>query len=258
MKKIKALILTSDSLRHKYFSDVMSNFFDIKGVIVESKKNYYIEAKKESIKVQEHFNQITEYENKYFEGVCFPENCKVVYLNEADINSYKLTHWSKNQEIEVILLFGTTILTDCWLESFKDRIVNLHLGLSPYYRGSATLFWPIHNNEICCVGSTIHIATKRVDAGNIIARIKPELNIYDNYYDINLKTIKQSIDAMPFYVHDYLSGKVSPVAQDLSSGVLYKKSDFTKNSLIKALSVVGDGLTEEQIVEIKESKLCNY
>jgi flagellar biosynthesis protein FliP len=64
MGKIKALILTSDSLRHKYFSDVMSNFFDIKGVIVESKKNYYIKVKKESIKVQEHFNQITEF-NRY-------------------------------------------------------------------------------------------------------------------------------------------------------------------------------------------------
>ena len=75
---------------------------------------------------------------------------------------------------EFILLFGTEILSEEWLKRFRNKIINIHLGLSPYYRGSATLFWPFYNNDIGHLGTTIHETVSKVDAGRIIKNIYPD------------------------------------------------------------------------------------
>ena len=37
---------------------------------------------------------------------------------------------------DVVLVFGTGILREPLLSEFEGRIINIHLGLSPYYRGA--------------------------------------------------------------------------------------------------------------------------
>ena len=40
------------------------------------------------------------------------------------------------------------------LKEFRSKIINAHLGLSPYYRGSGTNIFPFVNKEIEYVGVT--------------------------------------------------------------------------------------------------------
>jgi len=179
-------------------------------------------------------------------------------LTKDEINSEMALSFAKDKNPDVIFLFGTCILKDIWLDKFPNKIINLHLGLSPFYRGSATLFWPIYNNCISCVGVTVHITSKKVDAGEIIARFKPNLEKGDDYYDINLKAIKAGIDSIASVSIDYINGNRSTIKQDLSKSKLYKKSDFSEKKLQIALKNIGNGLTIEQIEQIKSSKECNY
>ena len=39
-------------------------------------------------------------------------------------------------------------------------MINVHLGLSPYYKGSATNFWPFVNNELQFLGVTFMVTDK--------------------------------------------------------------------------------------------------
>ena len=39
------------------------------------------------------------------------------------------------------MVYGTTIIKGDLIRIFEKRIINLHLGLSPYYRGAGTNFF---------------------------------------------------------------------------------------------------------------------
>jgi hypothetical protein len=65
----------------------------------------------------------------------------------------------------------------------------MHLGLSPYYRGSSTNFWPLVDGRPECVGVTVHHATLKVDGGNILLQARPDTVIGDSSHDIGCKTI---------------------------------------------------------------------
>ena len=48
---------------------------------------------------------------------------------------------------DACLVFGTDLIKSPVLEILPDETFNVHLGLSPWYRGSATLFWPFYFME---------------------------------------------------------------------------------------------------------------
>jgi methionyl-tRNA formyltransferase len=254
---LKAIVLTSNKVRHKYYVQQISKYFNVVGVISEPKIKYYNKVFDQSAKVREHFKKLEEYEVKYLNNLTFPKKIDVLELSKDKLNSEEVVNFAKSKKPDVIFLFGTGILNQVWLEAFPNKIINFHLGLSPYYRGSATLFWPIYNGQYNCIGVTVHIAAKKVDAGAIIARIKPSLEIGDNYYDINLKAIKKGIDLMPQIVIDYFNGNKDTISQNLKISKLYKKSDFTEEKLNSVLEKLKKGITTEIIEGIKTSKECN-
>jgi methionyl-tRNA formyltransferase len=254
---MKALVLTSNKIRHKYYVQKIAEHMNVIGVITEPKVKYYNNVIEESSLVREHFIKLSLYEEKYLGKPKFPENIDLLELTKDEINSEKALSFAKDKDPDVIFLFGTCILKDNWLDAFPGKIINLHLGLSPFYRGSATLFWPIYNNSLSCLGVTIHITSRKVDAGEIIARIKPNLEEGDDYYDINIKAIKAGIDSMALVTKDYINGNRLPLKQDLSKSNLYRKSDFTEEKLQVALKNIGDGISNKQIKQIENSKECS-
>lgn len=164
---MKALVLTSNNLRHQFFAHVISQHFNFIGIISETKSNYFTKVKEESFIIQKHFINLEKTEKKFFSKVQFPA-VEILALEATNINEDKIVRWAVKKKPDLIFLFGTGILHDCWLTLLKDKMINLHLGLSPWYRGLATLFWPFVNNEIEKVGTTIYLVNQKVDAGNIL------------------------------------------------------------------------------------------
>lgn len=252
----KALILTSSSLRHRYFARAVARCFDAQTALVEEKKNYYAQQRDRSLVVRTHFERISAAERLWFVDLAdaaFPKIHRV-----GDINSPDLVTWAVRQGFDVLCLFGTAILNRQWLDAFPGKIVNLHLGLSPFYRGSATLFWPFVNRELEYLGTTIHLATAKVDAGEILARIAPDLQAKDTYYDITSRLIRDSIDRFPSVVSAYLEGHIKPTDQERITSRLYRKADFSEASLRQALDYVGGGLAEAEVCRIGAIRKCRY
>lgn len=61
---------------------------------------------------------------------------------------------------------------------------NVHGGLSPSYKGTATHFWPTYLLEPQYTGITLHETTNSIDAGNVVyqhlAEVLPEDGIHEN------------------------------------------------------------------------------
>lgn len=248
----RVVVLTSTSPRHRYFATIAARHFDVVAILTQPKRSYYVEQSMRSEAVRAHFTRNTEAEIAEF-GDPSPSIATTLV---TDINASGSREWAR--AADAVLLFGTGILDDRWLDAFPRRIINLHLGLSPFYRGSATLFWPLVERELACVGATIHLASEHVDAGDILRRVRAHPRVGDNYYSLTNRTIREAIDAMPITVKDYLQGSIIPQPQGAPLRKAYRKADFNEDALAQALAFFGDGLTQATIDEAARSGQCAF
>lgn len=248
----RVIVLTSTAPRHRYFASVIEREFEVTACLTQPKQDYYLSQMQLSQSVREHFVKNSEAE--FLEFGEPQTRCSPIVVD--DINSDESIAHAHGAE--VALLFGTAILSDKWLSALPGRIINLHLGLSPFYRGSATLFWPIVEQELACVGATIHLAEKRVDAGNILKRVRACPIVGDTYYSLTNRLIKDAINLVPNTLRGFLDGSISPQKQERLESRAYKKQDFNEEALNSALSFFGGGLTLSQILEAKNCRKCDF
>ena len=80
--------------------------------------------------------------------------------------------------------------------------MNLHGGLSPWYRGSATHFWPSYLLEPEYTGMTLHNLSKDIDGGNIIHQTSVKLNSKDNLHENACRCVKEFIMEFSFLLSE--------------------------------------------------------
>lgn len=110
-------------------------------------------------------------------------------------------------------------------------MVNIHLGLSPYYRGSGTNFWPLVDRRPECVGATLHLVAAKVDAGPILAQVRPEAEIDDRAHDLGTKTIISAVALLPRVLAALAADRTCAKPQDLSRGRLCRRRDFNADAV---------------------------
>lgn len=77
-------------------------------------------------------------------------------------------------DADLFIVFGCGILNGELGDFLIQRnAINLHLGISPFFRGSACNFWAQNSGFPELVGATIHFLSKDVDSGRIITRVVP-------------------------------------------------------------------------------------
>ena len=110
----------------------------------------------------------------------------------------------------------------------------MHLGLSPYYRGSGTNFWPFVNNELEYLGSTILHLDAGIDTGDIICHVRPKIELNDNVHTLGCKIIKSSVESLIKIIKLLDEGKkLNRVKQWDVKDRYYKTKDFDEIALSK-------------------------
>jgi methionyl-tRNA formyltransferase len=80
-----------------------------------------------------------------------------------------------NLQPDIVLVNGTRIISKKVLQCTNATFINMHAGITPYYRGSHGGYWALYNNDVENFGTTIHLVDTGVDTGGILkqAFIKP-------------------------------------------------------------------------------------
>ena len=106
-----------------------------------------------------HFNERDIVERSVF-GNALPQeifsNTPTFYCKPETLNSIKTIKFVREFDPEMVIIFGVNLIKDPLLSLLPKDKINLHLGLSPWYRGSATLFWPFYFMQPQYVGVTFH------------------------------------------------------------------------------------------------------
>lgn len=239
---------TSNHARHRYFASEIAKSLPLKLILCEEKSAAIESVSKYNAADQEllhrHFADRAASENCFFgEYADFPAGIKQVNMPFGSINSQQTLNLLRENEIDCILLFGTSIIKDVILAQYPDKVINLHLGLSPYYKGSATNFFPIVNNEFECIGATIHLATHQVDAGAILHQFRSDaIEETDDIHTIGNRLIEKAGKIYPKVAADFLSGDIIPQPQHNSTETkIYRINDFTPETLRAAHEVIKNG-----------------
>ena len=87
----------------------------------------------------------------------------------------KTKNWILDLNPDVIISHGPEKLPTEIINCAKFGGLNIHWGLSPYYRGMYTVRWPILEGSLEYVGLTIHKLDANLDTGPIIYQGRPEL-----------------------------------------------------------------------------------
>ncbi len=132
---------------------------------------------------------------------------------------------------DIIVVMGTCLIGKKIISSAKF-VINLHTGLSPYYRGGNTNLWPIIEEEFGYFGVTIHLMSLGIDSGNIIFTERPEVCENDNYGTINSKSIIIGTDLMAQSIKLIENDDINSVKQ-WTKGKLFFNRDWDNYAAYK-------------------------
>jgi len=124
------------------------------------------------------------------------ENKDIDTLEVEDINSQEVRAFIVAKSPELVVVSGTPLLKKRIIQAAKRRIINLHPGLAPQYRGRYGAFWPIYHREPELVGATVHFLDEGVDTGHILIQQQVSYDPTDTLKTITYKQHKVGGDLL--------------------------------------------------------------
>lgn len=247
---MKITILTSNSLRHRFVANSLIEKADDVLIVSECKKSDTVDATdKQSSPVEEHFKKRYEMEKKFFPNSDYFLG-KVLPLEYKEINLLSTFETIKRFKPDLLIAFGSAIIKEPLLTILKPgHFINLHLGLSPYYRGSGTNFWPFVNGELEYVGSTLLHLDAGIDTGDIISHVRPKIEVGDDVHSVGCKVIRDSVLEIRRVIELVSEGRSLPRVKQwkIPDERYYKSSDFNENVLLQYIAKQEDGLIERYL-----------
>lgn len=251
---MKAILLTSTFRRHQHVANYLAARCVLRGVWQEAKTfqpEQYAQSPEEDAIIRRHFDARDASEAQYFEsdGTVRLERGAVHRQVAANrCNDAAEIETMRKLDPDVVLVFGTGILRKALLDAFDGRLINIHLGLSPYYRGAGTNFWPLVNGEPEYVGATIHYLDAGIDTGPIIAHARPDIVIGDGPHDIGNKTIVAAARLLADSAEAHVQGRVRAVPQR-GGGRLYRRQDFAADAVRRLYRNFEEGMIRTYLID---------
>ena len=238
---MKIIIFTGNELRHNAFIKYFELESKIKVLRVYKDKD--INLKKKIIKRKSNKYELIHLEKRHQSEKDFFSLFLKEYKKKTKVNHYLVNkkYLSSNKCYEVIkklkpdliLLYGCSIIKGEILSKFKNKILNVHLGLSPYYRGGGTNYFPFVNNEPEYAGVTFMYADSGIDTGKIIHQFRPRIYENDDFHSIGNRLIKDMFHIYKELIINFDKIKIKKKKITNKKRLIYKANDFNKLNIKK-------------------------
>ncbi len=124
-----------------------------------------------------------------------------------------LTKLFNENGVDYIVLAGwLLIIPEEFIQSFEDRIVNIHPALLPSFGGKGFYGLNVHRaaieHGVKVSGATVHFVSAEVDGGAIIAQVAVPVLDEDTPEDLQSRILKEEHVLLPYCVKKLCEGKV--------------------------------------------------
>lgn len=251
---MKLIILTGNDLRHEYFRKHIANekSLNVLSSYCESNKAGS-EAIHKSLIERQHFNARIQSEMDFFKtaNLNIIDSSNPIIISKGRVNEMDIVDNIIKDNPDLILCYGASIIKSKLLDIYKGRFINIHLGLSPYYRGSGTNVWPIIDNRLDLIGATFMHIDKGVDTGRIIHQIRSKILLGDSPHTIGNRLIKDMVETCIKLILNF--NDLCDMPQLDKEGKLFRDNDFNEHSCQKLY-----GNLQNNIIEKFINSNCDY
>lgn len=255
---MKILWIGGDHPRHLFYINTIHRHFPLSGAIVEHRENLIPQPPPGLAEIDRenfirHFKNRAAAEERYFGDQERPD-CPSLVIEDDDLNAQPSVNFIEQIDPDLVLIFGSGMIRDPLFSNLPKHAINLHLGLSPRYRGAATLFWPFYFMEPAYAGTTFHYIVSEPDAGDVIHQVVPELEPADGIHDVACKAVAASAQEAPRLLEIFeREGKWRTHVQR-ATGKNFLASDFKPEHLRVIYNVFDDDMVAQYLVGKLASK----
>lgn len=108
---------------------------------------------------------------------------------------------------DIVIVNGTRIISKNILDSTKAIFINMHLGITPLYRGSHGGYWALNNNDVANFGTTIHFVDVGIDTGAVLKQVFSRPGKQDNFTTYPILQVAIGIEALIEVLPKVITGK---------------------------------------------------
>lgn len=196
-----------------------------------------------------YFQHVRDAEREVFGSVSFLSgNVDHLALKSGDLNRISQEILSPALKSDVFVVFGASYIKGWLIDYLIDhKAINIHMGVSPYYRGSSCNFWAAYDGHPDLVGATIHLLGKGLDSGNMLYHALPKAEAVDPFV-LGMKAVKVAHESLVERIASKEIFTYESVIQDKSKEYRYtRNADFTDDVAKKYL----DSLLSPEQLKVK-------
>jgi methionyl-tRNA formyltransferase len=267
---LRIVLITGDDLEHHYLANRISAEFDLAAIVVDRGKplgrlqrikqlwRRYSIGQLLSRCVLALLRRVGKDESRRRERImqvfgtelCLQFLKPNLLCHVQGINSPKAENLIANLNPDIILVFGTGIVKDKVLSKAKLIALNMHTGISPYYRGCDCSFWPVHNGDPGSLGATVHECTKDIDGGKIFGTVRADLVRDDCLFSIFARCVVAGTNLYIKTISELTAGRSNPTKQNLGLGVEYRAHQRGLHAELRARRNVREGLIARYVDQL--------
>ena len=233
---MKITVFTSNQRRHNFLINSLSKISSQIFVVQESRslfpgklKDFYPKSKL----MKGYFRNVEKAEKKIF-GDCFiksKKNISLLPIKLGDLNSCSKSMLKNFLKSDLYIVFGSSYIKGFLINFLiKKKAINIHMGVSPYYRGTDCNFWSLYDNNVNFTGATMHLISKGLDSGDILYHALS--NVKSSPFEYTMSTVKSAIISLQKKIKDKSIFKLSPSKQNKKKEIRYsKKKDFNDKAI---------------------------
>ena len=172
---MKITLFTANQARHNYLINLLSSVATEINVVQESRTIFpgivpgHYPA---TDTIKEYFSKVINaqkelFGNSYISGT--KNNLNLLPLESGDLTRCSIEYLSDFLKSDVYLVFGASYIKGELIDFLiNHKALNIHMGVSPYYRGTDCNFWALFDDNPHLVGATIHMLSKGLDSDQIL------------------------------------------------------------------------------------------
>ena len=235
---MKITLFTSNKNRHNYLINLLSTISDELFVVQECGTIFpgiipgHYPA---SLIMKKYFENVNDAQSRLF-GNSFinnsKKNIKILPMLFGDLNKCSKNLLLDFLKSDVYIVFGSSYIKGELADFLVEQhAINIHAGVSPYYRGTDCNFWALFDGNPHLAGTTIHLLSKGLDSGPILYHAMSNIKI--NSFEYTMSTIKSAFHSIAERIKDNSIFKINPIDQDKRREIRYSRKIEFNEEIIK-------------------------
>ena len=239
MNEMKIIIIGGKRSSVNLLYNKISTKHQIQNVIIENGSNYFALIKRRISKLgivtvlgqilfQIFIMKFLKYSSKKrIKQIIIENNLDVskiekeLIINIDSVNSTNTIELINRLKPDLIVINGTRILSNNFINNAPCKIINIHAGITPKYRGMHGVYWALVNNDSSNSGVTVHFVDKGIDTGDIIYQSKVNPEKKDNFSTYPLLQLATGLEILLKAIDDIKNNSVVLIKKKSASRLYF-------------------------------------